>query len=70
MTLELERSWSAEGEKCIKRARSNAADNSWNADCFKRGTFDLARREMVIEPSISSTKITAAKAAVDASENP
>jgi len=44
-------SWSAERAKCIKRARSNAADNSNRGTLIVlRVTFDLAaRRETVID---------------------
>ena len=48
-------SWSAELAKCIKRARSNAANNSNRGTLIvlRGATFDLAvRSETVIEPSI------------------
>jgi len=67
--------WSAADMKWIKQARNNAVDNS-NGGTFNvlsRTTFDLAvRREMLIELLLLTIRRygPAAKAAVDASENP
>jgi len=62
--------WSAVCTKWIKRARSNAADNS-NRDILNvlsGATFDLTmKKEMLIELSLFSIL---PKAAIDASENP
>jgi len=68
-------SWRAERAKCIKRARSIATDNSNRGTLMvlRGAIFDLAaRRETVIESSILTVQryTAAAKAAVDASENP
>jgi len=61
--------------KCIKRARSNAADNSNRGTLIvlRDAIFDLAtRRETMTELTILmvSRYTAAAKAAVDASKNP
>jgi len=67
--------WNAADMKWIKQARNNAVDNS-NGGTFNvlsRITFDLAvRREMLIELFLLTIRRygPAAKAAVDASENP
>ena len=64
-------SWSAERAKCIKRARSNAADNSNRETLIvlRGATFDLAARsETVVEPSTLTVRryTAAAKAAAEA----
>ena len=61
--------------KCIKRARSNAADNPNRGMLIvlRGATFDLAvRSETVVDPSILTIRryTAAAKVAVEVSKNP